>query len=155
MIQGADSPLILCTITNKYMKISEIIDAISSEIVARGLYLVEVTVSKDNDVEVTKTALPSADSSRPSLTERQRTMPSQSHQQALTSRSRCSSSSRRLSERRLRFSSRAARRWWPCSKPQIRKASPSNTPRRRRLRERKRRRSWSMWTVSPWTRSTQ
>ena len=53
MIQGADSPLILCTITNKYMKISEIIDAISSEIVARGLYLVEVTVSKDNDVEVT------------------------------------------------------------------------------------------------------
>ena len=53
MIQGADSPLILCTITNKYMKISEIIDAISSEIVARGLYLVDVTVSKDNDVEVT------------------------------------------------------------------------------------------------------
>ena len=53
MIQGADSPLILCTITNKYMKISEIIDAISSEIVARGLYLVDVTLSKDNDVEVT------------------------------------------------------------------------------------------------------
>ena len=53
MIQGADSPLILCTITNKYMKISEIIDAIGSEIVARGLYIVEVTVSKDNDVEVT------------------------------------------------------------------------------------------------------
>ena len=53
MIQGADSPLILCTITNKYMKISEIIDAISSEIVARGLYLVDVTISKDNDVEVT------------------------------------------------------------------------------------------------------
>ena len=53
MIQGADSPLILCTITNKYMKISEIIDAIGSEIVARGLYLVDVTISKDNDVEVT------------------------------------------------------------------------------------------------------
>ena len=53
MIQGADSPLILCTITNKYMKISEIIDAIGSEIVARGLYIVDVTVSKDNDVEVT------------------------------------------------------------------------------------------------------
>jgi ribosome maturation factor RimP len=35
------------------MKISEIIDAIGSEIVARGLYLVEVAVSKDNDVEVT------------------------------------------------------------------------------------------------------
>ena len=53
MIQGADSPLILCTIINKYMKISEIIDAIDSEIVARGLYIIEVTVSKDNDVEVT------------------------------------------------------------------------------------------------------
>mgnify|MGYP003484202202 FL=1 len=35
------------------MKISEIIDAIDSEIVARGLYIIEVTVSKDNDVEVT------------------------------------------------------------------------------------------------------
>ena len=53
MIQGADSPLILCTVINKYMKISEIIDAIGSEIVARGLYIIEVTVSKDNDVEVT------------------------------------------------------------------------------------------------------
>ena len=53
MIQGADSPLILCTVINKYMKISEIIDATDSEIVARGLYIIEVTVSKDNDVEVT------------------------------------------------------------------------------------------------------
>ena len=53
MIQGADSPLILCTLINKYMKISEMIDAIDSEIVARGLYIIEVTVSKDNDVEVT------------------------------------------------------------------------------------------------------
>ena len=53
MIQGADSPLILCTVINKYMKISEIIDAIGNEIVARGLYIIEVTVSKDNDVEVT------------------------------------------------------------------------------------------------------
>ena len=53
MIQGADSPLILCTVINKYMKISEIIDAIESEIVARGLYIIEVTVSKDNEVEVT------------------------------------------------------------------------------------------------------
>lgn len=53
MIQGADSPLILCTVINKYMKISEIIDAIDSEIVARGLYIIEVTVSNDNDVEVT------------------------------------------------------------------------------------------------------
>lgn len=53
MIQGADSPLILCTVINKYMKKSEIIDAIDSEIVARGLYIIDVTVSKDNDVEVT------------------------------------------------------------------------------------------------------
>ena len=53
MIQGADSPLILCTITNKYMKKSEIIDAIGSEIVARGLYLIDVTISKDNDIEIT------------------------------------------------------------------------------------------------------
>ena len=35
------------------MKISDIIDAIEGEIVARGLFLIEVTVSKDNDVEIT------------------------------------------------------------------------------------------------------
>ena len=51
--QGAGSPLILCTVTYKYMKISDIIDAIEGEIVARGLFLIEVTVSKDNDVEIT------------------------------------------------------------------------------------------------------
>ena len=34
------------------MKISDIIDAIGNEIVARGLYLIEVSVNKDNDVEV-------------------------------------------------------------------------------------------------------
>ena len=34
------------------MNVSEIIDAISSEIVARGCYLVDVTVSKDNDIEL-------------------------------------------------------------------------------------------------------
>ena len=34
------------------MNVSEIIDAISSEIVARGCYLVDVTVSKDNEIEV-------------------------------------------------------------------------------------------------------
>jgi ribosome maturation factor RimP len=34
------------------MNVTEIIDAIGNEIVARGCYLVEVTVSKDNDVEV-------------------------------------------------------------------------------------------------------
>jgi len=54
MIQGADSPLILCTVTKyKVMKISDIIDAIDGEIVARGLYLVDVAVSRDNDIEVT------------------------------------------------------------------------------------------------------
>lgn len=35
------------------MNVSEIIDAISGEIVARGCYIVDVTVSRDNDVEVT------------------------------------------------------------------------------------------------------
>lgn len=35
------------------MNVSEIIDAIGSEIVARGCFLVDVTVSKDNDIEVT------------------------------------------------------------------------------------------------------
>jgi ribosome maturation factor RimP len=35
------------------MNVSEIIDAISSEIVARGCYIVDVTVSKENDIEVT------------------------------------------------------------------------------------------------------
>ena len=34
------------------MNVTEIIDAINGEIVARGCYIVEVTVSKDNDVEV-------------------------------------------------------------------------------------------------------
>ena len=36
----------------KVMKISDIIDAINGEIVARGLYLIDVSVSKDNDIEV-------------------------------------------------------------------------------------------------------
>ena len=34
------------------MNVSEIKDAISTEIVARGCYLVDVTVSKDNEIEV-------------------------------------------------------------------------------------------------------
>ena len=36
----------------KVMKISDIIDAISSEIVARGLYLIEVSINGDNDIEI-------------------------------------------------------------------------------------------------------
>ena len=35
------------------MNVTEIIDAISGEIVARGLYLVDVFIGKDNDIEVT------------------------------------------------------------------------------------------------------
>ena len=51
-LQGAESPLILCIIIRQ-MNVSEIRDAISSEIVARNCYIVDVTVSKDNDVEIT------------------------------------------------------------------------------------------------------
>lgn len=35
------------------MNVSKIIDAISSEIVARNCYLVDVSISKDNDIEIT------------------------------------------------------------------------------------------------------
>ena len=35
------------------MNVSEIIDAISSEIVARGCYIVDVSISKENDIEIT------------------------------------------------------------------------------------------------------
>jgi len=35
------------------MNVSEIIDAIGNEIVARGCYIVDVTISRDNDIEVT------------------------------------------------------------------------------------------------------
>lgn len=35
------------------MNVSDIIDAMTGEIVARGLYIVDVFVSKDNDVEIT------------------------------------------------------------------------------------------------------
>ena len=35
------------------MNVSEIIDAISGEIVARGCFIVDVTVSKDNDIVLT------------------------------------------------------------------------------------------------------
>ena len=35
------------------MNLSEIIDAIGGEIVARGLYIVDVFISKDNDIEIT------------------------------------------------------------------------------------------------------
>ena len=35
------------------MNISEIIDEIGAEIVARGLYIVDINISKDNDIELT------------------------------------------------------------------------------------------------------
>ena len=35
------------------MNVTEIIDAVNDEIVARGLYIVDVFISKDNDIEVT------------------------------------------------------------------------------------------------------
>lgn len=35
------------------MNVTEIIDALNDEIVARGLYIVDVFVSKENDVEIT------------------------------------------------------------------------------------------------------
>ena len=50
--KGAGSPLILC-INTKHMNISDIIDAIGSEIVARGCFIVDLTVSKDNDIVLT------------------------------------------------------------------------------------------------------
>ena len=40
------------TYQKSQMNVSEIKDAISNEIVARGCYLVDVTVSKDNEIEV-------------------------------------------------------------------------------------------------------
>lgn len=53
MIQGAESPLILCIDTLFKMNVSEILDAIGSEIVARGCFLVDISVSKDNDITLT------------------------------------------------------------------------------------------------------
>ena len=40
-------------VKTKSMNVSAIIDAIGSEIVARKCYLVDVTVSKDNEIEIT------------------------------------------------------------------------------------------------------
>ena len=35
------------------MNVTEIIDAIGNEIVARGCYIVDITISKENDIEIT------------------------------------------------------------------------------------------------------
>ena len=39
--------------THKNMKVSDIIDAISDAVVARGCFIVDVTVGKDNDILIT------------------------------------------------------------------------------------------------------
>ncbi len=51
-IQGAAGPLILCNSGSK-MKVSDITDAIGGEIVARGCFIVDISVSKDNDIVLT------------------------------------------------------------------------------------------------------
>ncbi len=53
MIQGARGPLILCIQRKQMMKVSDIIDAIGDEIVARGCFIVDISVSKDNDIVLT------------------------------------------------------------------------------------------------------
>ncbi len=53
MIQGAVSPLILCTPRKQMMKVSDIVDAIGDEIVARNCFIVDISVSKDNDIVLT------------------------------------------------------------------------------------------------------
>ncbi len=53
MIQGAAGPLILCIIRKHMIRTSDIIDAIGSEIVARGCFIVDISVSKDNDIVLT------------------------------------------------------------------------------------------------------
>ena len=50
--RGQRAPL-FCALPSSKMNVSEIKDAIGSEIVARNCYIVDVTISKDNDVEVT------------------------------------------------------------------------------------------------------
>ena len=52
LIQGAEAPLFYAHTSNK-MNVSEIKDAISGEIAARGWFLVDVSVSKDNDIVLT------------------------------------------------------------------------------------------------------
>ena len=52
MIRGQVAPFIY-VLTRSQMNISEIKDALQSELVARGCFLVDVSVSKDNDIVVT------------------------------------------------------------------------------------------------------
>ena len=50
--RGQRAPL-FCALSSSKMNVSEILDAIGSEIVARGCFLVDVSVSKDNDIVLT------------------------------------------------------------------------------------------------------
>jgi ribosome maturation factor RimP len=50
--RGQEAPLFYALSSGK-MNVSEIKDAISSEIVARKCYIVDITISKENDVEIT------------------------------------------------------------------------------------------------------
>ena len=52
MIRGRIAPFIYA-LTRSQMNVSEIKDALQSELVARGCFLVDVSVSKDNDITVT------------------------------------------------------------------------------------------------------
>lgn len=52
MIRGQIAPFIYA-LTRSQMNVSEIKDALQSELVARGCFLVDVSVSKDNDIVVT------------------------------------------------------------------------------------------------------
>ena len=52
MIQGAKMPPYFIHRVISDMNVTEILDAIKGPIVARGLYIIEITVSKDNDVEI-------------------------------------------------------------------------------------------------------
>ena len=53
MIQGARLPPYFMHCHKVEMNVSDIIDAINDEIVARGCFIVEVSVSKDNDIILT------------------------------------------------------------------------------------------------------
>jgi ribosome maturation factor RimP len=53
MIQGARRPPYFMPLSGAMMKISDILDAIGGEIVARGCFIVDVSVSKDNDIVLT------------------------------------------------------------------------------------------------------
>lgn len=52
MIQGAKMPPYFIHRVISDMNVTEILDAIKGQIVARRLYVIEINVSKDNDVEI-------------------------------------------------------------------------------------------------------